>query len=678
MGELEMNYLLIYFMLFFSSSIFAVHFVSAKPLQLPILGAQGETVLGIGPADQIAVSPDGKTIATSNTLGVFIWDVEEDSFPKEWIPADQLSTHQSNLFPRNYLSFANDGRLIIGGSSVEVWNINPLNRIQSLPISSGNMKMTSSEDGNYIAIVNYKPLDGNNDVLQVWDTTTGNVISQYMIPDVFPEFGSISISPDNRTVATGFSNGVILLWNANDLTPIRELKGTNRPINATDFSPDGTLLTAGAEDGSLFLWSVDSGNMIYENNTHQGIYSNIEFSNDAQYIMAQHHYYTHQEGTQSIITLQEGEATSIHNALNGQELNRLQEPSSYLPLHFSPFENEIIGFDNTGTMLSWNAETGISTKMISIHHSTHSHVGDISPDNKFLAISNGINSVHTFDLLTGRLEQRFQLDNTISAIQYTPDGNQIVIADRSGVIKIWNTDTGIAEQTIEGANNRVYDIAISPDSSKFAVKKDDHFFNVYTLHDGIIAGEFGDSSFDFDSQADLNYSNNNTEIMVISNGKLIVWDTTTFDKKAEWVLSEREDWDTSRLTRFGFMPSGEEIFFIHNNSDSFDLQPPYTIEFLNRISNETSTLVADIQRPRSSIFFHPSIPIAISTYRSGLSLWSSDTGKERKQIENVLGMYVSPNGELIVSRMQDGTARVWNVNTILQNTSTVPEFNLYQ
>ncbi len=67
---------------------------------------------------------------------------------------------------------------------------------------------------------------------------------------------ALTISPDNSTVATCGNDMLVKLWNVEDGTLIRELKGHQSHVYNVAFSPDGTMLISFDLKGNLKSWDL--------------------------------------------------------------------------------------------------------------------------------------------------------------------------------------------------------------------------------------------------------------------------------------------------------------------------------------------------------------------------------------------------------------------------------------
>jgi len=163
-------------------------------------------LLEIGPALQLAFSPDSNLFATSpNRYKIQIWDIKEQKFSFEF--------NTSFTGAVNALAFSPDG----------------------VTLASGHY-------------------DG---AIRFWDLRTGVTVLTSNTDEVIQ---SMVFSPDGRILATGgsFQNSLIRLWSAGTGTLLRTLEGHTNGVSNLAFSPDSQHLVSASYDGTIRLWGIRS------------------------------------------------------------------------------------------------------------------------------------------------------------------------------------------------------------------------------------------------------------------------------------------------------------------------------------------------------------------------------------------------------------------------------------
>ena len=215
-------------------------------------GGQRRLTLGdTGAVEQLAVSPDGKLLATMGWRVAFdgnrppmteprfgIWDTAtgKELMPLENPPGVPFGRDRDHICA---LAFSPDSKLlaIAAGKTAEIYNLATGKKQAGLEGHSG----------------------------RVW---------------------SLAFSADGKLLATGGEDATIKIWNLAGKLEKTTLKGDNLPVSAVAFSPDGKLLAAGAatgeygKTGEVALWDLTTEKIRQNWKTGQGRVTGVAFSPD--------------------------------------------------------------------------------------------------------------------------------------------------------------------------------------------------------------------------------------------------------------------------------------------------------------------------------------------------------------------------------------------------------------
>ncbi|MCP4120209.1 MAG: hypothetical protein GY751_00460 [Bacteroidetes bacterium] len=123
-------------------------------------------------------------------------------------------------------------------------------RVQLSIGTTGFEDIAFSGDGRYVAAGGY------NDSLIVWDLDSNKM--QFLDIQEDDHVISLSIDPTSLTMAAGYDNGVIRIFNIITGKKLAEFKEHGGLVNKLSFRDDGAVLASSSWDGQLILWNMET------------------------------------------------------------------------------------------------------------------------------------------------------------------------------------------------------------------------------------------------------------------------------------------------------------------------------------------------------------------------------------------------------------------------------------
>ena len=210
-------------------------------------GAEAVLHGAYGPVSSVALSADGRTLATADGDGtVRLWDLAEHR---------QLGAPLTGHTDRVYgVAFSPDGRTLASASAdktVRLWDVQT-HRQLGRPLDGHTREVRTvvfSPDGRTLAS------GGFDGMVLLWDVRTRRQLGRPLARHRDP-VDAVAFAPDGHTIAEYGLDGRIRLWD------VRTRRQLGRPLGPTGygrsvaFSPDGRILASSADDGMVRLWDT--------------------------------------------------------------------------------------------------------------------------------------------------------------------------------------------------------------------------------------------------------------------------------------------------------------------------------------------------------------------------------------------------------------------------------------
>lgn len=281
-----------------------------------------------GPVWSIAVTPNGKVVATGTTDGsIRLLHIRNGKVLKT------LAGHEGPIWS---LAISPDGKTIASGSgdnTVRVWDLYTGKLLKILfGHKAGVFSVAFSPDGKAIASV------GKDRTIKLWETDTG--MELHSLQGHTDEIQSVAFSHDGVTLATGSNDGTVKLWNWRSGEAIATLQGHTDAVWSVAFSPDGQTLASGSWDNTIKLWDLSVNEwrqphtlMLRTLIGHADKVRSLAFSPDGQ----------------TLASSDLGGTIKLWQISSGDLMGTLKGHSSWVELAFSPRGKTLVSgsFDDT-------------------------------------------------------------------------------------------------------------------------------------------------------------------------------------------------------------------------------------------------------------------------------------------------------------------------------------------
>ncbi len=376
----------------------------------------------------VTINPDGSLLATASADGTAkIWDIATG---QELL---RLTDHTDSV---NDVAFSTDGaRLatVSGDGTAKVWDLTTGKELLTLAGHTDQvLSVAFSPDGTRLATSSI------DQTAKVWDLSPDHETLGFFSGTVY----DFVFSPDGRRLATSSARGTATVWDAGTGQALLTVsdQGHTQPLNevefsldqsrlapGVDFSPDGTRLALASSDKTARIWDATTGPELLTLTGHTDFVNGIVFSPDGAYLA----------------TASEDNTAKIRDAATGEELFTLSGHTEWVRhIVFSPNGKLLVTSSPDDTARVWDTATGQELLVLTGHNDKVTYAA-FSPDDARLATASGDGTAKVWDVGTGQeLLTLSGHTNVVNSITYSADGMQLATASSDGTTKVWDATTG--------------------------------------------------------------------------------------------------------------------------------------------------------------------------------------------------------------------------------------------
>jgi RNA polymerase sigma factor (sigma-70 family) len=418
-----------------------------------------------------AFSPDGTLFASLDAYHdhrLCLWDVRTGK---------ELHRIFTGHHAQGVVAFAADGKTVLtaggGDRFLRRWDVQTGKEVGATELAGGLTAAIFSADSKTLV------LSGPKHFLQLRDTASGKIVRELV--GLKKPADRLALTPDGTTLAVVLTDNRVWsveIWDVSAGRRRHELRRsqyarvmTSGNPTALAFAPDNRTLAVGYQDGRIDLWDVRSGLAIKEHwEAHKGFVETLRFAPDGKYFTSA--CADHQDHT-----------VRLWDAATGKQ-RRCLEGKAYRDLAFAKDGKMLATSGEDNAVHFWDPATG--TEFLPYGKQTPAvRALACSADGKVLATVDE-QSLTLWDVGTGRELRRIPTGPVyvLHSLAFSPDGKSVAVGMNDQSVGVWDTATGKPLARLKGQSSYVRGIAFSADGKTLIAGGEDSIIRFWDIASG--------------------------------------------------------------------------------------------------------------------------------------------------------------------------------------------------
>jgi WD40 repeat protein len=359
-----------------------------------------------------AFSLDGTKVVTASERSIDVWSVANGNLVKT------LSGHTNDV---TYVDFNSDSTLVISVAmdrTVRIWDIANEELINTFRGHWGETtRCDTSHDSSLV-------LSTSNDVTRIWDMNRQT--SKSVMHDEQIKF--VNVSPGGTHVLSASDDGVVKIWDANDISLVSTIKATGVPFKSVIFSPCGRRILTASIDKTVSVWDKATG----EENCSAG---KLDCSiKAAVYSPCGSTFLTlHNE----VVQVWDADCNLV--AIIGY-YDEFDDFGEFVTASYSPDGRMIVTTSTDCTSKVWCTLSGALKG--TFEHDEDVTSASFASDNRHLITTSADCTAKLWDFDTRTLLHTFDHDQAVKCASFSPDGEFVVTLTGNKLATIWDCTDG--------------------------------------------------------------------------------------------------------------------------------------------------------------------------------------------------------------------------------------------
>ena len=238
---------------------------------------------GEGEVQCLAFSHDGTTLlAGVNDEGILqLWDVVSNK-----VLPPTFFKHYG--WVKNVAFSSDDQKVaIVGTSSVSVWDVK--NEEELISLSDPDTDLSAYYQNLGVSALCFSPnnqsiaLGFDNGIVKIWDILSNKIVVD--LPGHQQRVKQVIFSFDGTKLVTGSTDGIVQVWDGLSYTLLMTLKSDTEGVSSMCISPDAQRVAIGKDNGVVSVWWMKSTILQKEIKMHTSKVTSMSFSSDGHLLI---------------------------------------------------------------------------------------------------------------------------------------------------------------------------------------------------------------------------------------------------------------------------------------------------------------------------------------------------------------------------------------------------------
>ncbi len=434
---------------------------------------------------------------------------------------------------------------------------------------------------------------GSEGIIYLVDISSGAAIRQI---DAGSPISAVAFRPDGSAIAAALADNTVGVWLLESGVEQFRLAGHGDIVTDVEYSPDGAILASSSADSSLRLWDAETGTTLRILQKHVDYVIKLSFSADGARLAS----------ASSSFGVREADRTTEHN-----------------------------------TVQIWDVASGENILTVPPDGTGYYRDVEFAPDGTLFAATTWSSALggtaRIYDAVTGdELYRLYAHRDTLSNLEFSPDGELLATASNDATIKFWDYDKGVLVTSYVDLPYRVQDIEFSPDGD----------YMLLGLGESETSGKPNPADEPADSSAFL-------------------WDLQNRMQSHQYEGSRNWLWATDISADGSLVASGAGPLYMPPNPDDVDA----TVRVWSAESGEPIAVLTGHEHTVDSVRFEPDGARLISASWDGtIRRWDLASGEQIQSYDiadapRVYMIELLPDGEHFISGSHDGIIRMWDIES---------------